>query len=290
MPRFSFVSLLILLVSKMPFRILYLLSDGVYFMLYRVLGYRKKVVRENLINAFPEKSAEERLKIEKEFYKYLPDLLLESLKMRSISKKEVLKRFHMVNPDEMKKHFAAGRSVVALTAHYGNWELAIHGLCLAISNPVLIIYKPLANKTSDRIFNEIRSRFGAVMVPMKQTLRQIIRHQKTPHVSVFVADQTPTYEESNYFIRFLNQDTLVYTGAEKVAKKFDSPVVFCTIRRVRRGHYTGTLTTLTDQPNTFGEHAITDLYNRFIEDIIREQPAFWLWSHRRWKRKPLQKI
>lgn len=290
MPKFSFVGLLIFLVSKLPFPVMYLLSDGLYLMLYYVLGYRKKVVRENLSKAFPEKSEAERKSIEKQFFKYLPDLLLESLKMRSISEKQVRKRFRLIHTEELQKHFAAGKSVVALTAHYGNWEFAIHGLCLAIDEPVLIVYKPLNNKTSDRIFNKIRSRFGAVMVPMKQTLRYIVKHRQTPHISVFVADQTPRYEESDYFIKFLNQDTLVYTGAEKVARKFDSPVVFCRIDRVRRGYYTGTLTTLTDEPGSFAEHEITNLYNRFTEDIIREQPAYWLWSHRRWKRQPLKNI
>src|SRR5690554_384676 len=209
MRRFSFTSLLIYLVSSLPFPVLYLLSDLFYLILYRLIGYRKKVVRENLQNAFPEKSDAERLEIERKFFRYLPDLILEAIKMRTISAKEMTKRFRMVNREEVQQYLSAGRPIVGISAHYANWEWGLHKLSLMVEQPVLIIYKPLSNKSFDTLFNQMRARFGAVMVPMKQTLRQLVKYRDQPHISMFVADQSPRYEESKYFIQFLNQPTLV---------------------------------------------------------------------------------
>lgn len=289
MRRVSFTSTFIYLISILPFPVLYFISDLLYLVLYHVAGYRKKVVRENLANAFPEKSAAERKEIERTFYRFLPDLIVETVKMRSLSGKDLKKRFQFTNPELMVKYMNEGRQVVGVTAHYANWELGIHGLNMLSDHPVLIVYKPLANAGFDRIFNAIRSRFGAIMVPMKQTLRYIVRYKDVPHLSIFVSDQTPRYEESDYFIQFLNQPTLVFTGAARIAKRLDAPVVYCHIDRVRRGYYQTTFTLLTDRPNDYSVNELTDLYNRFTEDIIKNKPELWLWSHRRWKRKPLEK-
>ncbi|MGK6352907.1 lysophospholipid acyltransferase family protein [Parapedobacter sp. DT-150] len=286
MRRSSVLSYLVYLISLLPFWTLYALSDVLYVILYYVVGYRKDVVFENLRNAFPEKTDDERRGIAKKFYRFLPDLIVESIKMRSISAKAVNKRMVYHQPEELERHFNHGKDVIALTAHYGNWEWGIHKISLSTSNPALIIYKPLTNKTMDEVYNGIRSRFGAIMVPMKQTLRKILEYRNRPHISVFVADQTPNRLESDYFVRFLNQDTLVFTGAEKIAKKTNAPVIYCHIDRIKRGYYRCTFTTLTENPADTAEHEITDLYNKFTEDIIRRKPEWWLWSHRRWKRKP----
>jgi len=276
------------MLSLLPFRALYLLSDLLFLAMYHVIGYRKAVVKENLRNAFPEKTEQERRKITQKFYRFLPDLLVEAIKMRSISAEEVKKRIVIYGQEELERHFAAGKAVVGVTAHYGNWELGIHRLSLLTDNPVLIIYKPLHNKAVNTVYNAIRSRFHAIMVPMRQTLRKIAAFRDQPHISMFVADQTPLYSDSDYFIRFLNQDTLVYTGAEKIAKMTGSPVVFCHIDRLKRGYYCCTFTTLVEDPATVDGHGITDIHNQFTEDIIRRKPELWLWSHRRWKRKPKQ--
>ncbi len=286
MRKSSVANFFVYLVSLLPFWVLYRISDVLYVLLYHVVGYRKAIVYENLTNAFPEKSAEERRKIARKFYRFLPDLIVEAVKMRSISAAEVKRRIAIYGMEELERHFNAGKGVVGVTAHYANWELGIHRLSLLTDHPVLIIYKPLHNKTVDTIYNSVRGRFGAIMVPMKQTLRKIVAYRHQPHISMFVADQTPMYRDSDYFIRFLNQDTLVYTGAEKIAKMTNFPVVFCHIDRLRRGYYCCTFKTLVENPAEVPGHGITDIHNQFTEDIIRQKPEWWLWSHRRWKRKP----
>lgn len=285
MRNVSFLSFMISLCSLLPFRVLYLLADVCYVVLYHIVGYRKAVVFKNLENAFPEKSDEERLQIARKFYRFLPDLLVEAVKMRRISATTVKKRIILRQTEELERHFRAGKAVVGVTAHYGNWELGIHRLSLLTEHPTLIIYKPLSNKAFDTVYNTIRSRFGAIMVPMKQTLRKIVAYRNQPHISMFVADQTPGRSDSHYFIDFLNQKTPVYTGAERIAKATGFPVVFCHIDRIKRGYYCCTFTTLVEDPATVPDHGITDIHNKFTEDIIRRKPELWLWSHRRWKRK-----
>ena len=286
MRKSSLLTFFINLLALLPFWALYLLSDVLFVVLYYVVRYRKDVVYENLRNAFPEKSEAERRRIARDFFRFLPDLMVEAIKMSRISAAEVERRIVIRGMEELQRHFAAGRAVIGVTAHYGNWELGIHRLSLLTDNPVLIIYKPLKNKAFDTTYNNIRSRFGAEMVPMSKTLRRILSYRNTPHVSMFVADQTPSYRNSDYFVQFLNQPTLVYTGVERIAKATDSPIVFCHIDRVRRGYYQCTFTTLVEHPKEIEGHGITDIHTQFTEEIIRRKPALWLWSHRRWKRKP----
>lgn len=290
MNRKAIASALLYLVSCLPYTVFYFISDMVGFVLYKVIGYRRAVVRQNLANSFPEKSIAERKKIELKFFHYLPDLLVESVKMRTMTKEEVNKRMVLLNPEEMYKHLDAGRPVVAVTAHYGNWEWGIYSLGLMTKNPVMIIYKPLSNQKYDEIFSDIRSRFGAIMVPMKQTLRKIMAYKDKPHVSVFVADQAPPYQAHDFAVNFLNQPTLVFTGAARIAQKLNAPMVYCHIDRVKRGYYTCQFTTLHDNPVDSTVEELTTVYNRFAEAIIRQRPELWLWSHKRWKRKPKHEI
>lgn len=274
------------LLSKMPFWILYGIADILYFFIFHLLGYRKKVVFKNLRNSFPEKSEEEIKRIASQFYRYFPDIIVETIKMISISKEEVIKRIELINPEEVYRHFDANKAVIGVTAHYANWELGIHRLSLMTENPRLIIYKPLNNKDFNTIFNNIRTRFGATMVPMKQILRHIVKLKDQAHISMFVADQTPLYQDSDYFMPFLNQEALVYTGTERIAKLTNNPVVFCEIRRKeKRGYYYCKFTTLVENPKSCKMHEITHLHNQFTEEIIKDQPQYWLWSHNRWKRQ-----
>lgn len=287
MGKGSWVSFLFFLVSCLPFWLLYLISDVLYILLYKVIRYRVKVVRDNLKNSFPEKSTSALREIEKDFYKYLPDLMVEIIKMKTIGQNEINKRFKILNPEELQKQVDNGKSPILVTSHYGNWELAIHALCMQYSFPALIVYKPLSNRTFDDAFSAIRERFGAVMVPMKKTLRYVLKYKQTPHVSVYVADQSPTSSESNFYMPFLNQSTYVFTGPEKMAVKLNSPVIFCEINRIRRGYYEATLSTLVENPQEYPEFEITRKHNQLAEKVIQRNPAFWLWSHKRWKRKPL---
>lgn len=276
------------LFSLLPFWAMYLISDILYFLIYYILGYRKTVVFENLRKSFPEKSKDELIVIAKKFYRYFPDLIVESIKMCSISRQQVLKRIELINPEEVFRHLEKGKFVLGVTAHYGNWELGIYSLSLMLESkyPALIVYKPLTNAMANSVYNRVRSRFGAQMIPMKQILRHIVRMKNSPHVSMFVADQTPTYQDSDFFMNFMNQDTLVYTGVGRIAKMTNQPIVYCHIgRKEKRGRYFCKFTTLVEDSTDMDIHEITKVHNKFTEDRIMEQPEYWLWTHRRWKRK-----
>lgn len=287
----NILSTVLWLISKIPFWILYIISDILFVFIYYVIGYRKKIVYKNLRNSFPEKSEKEIHKIAKSFYRYLPDIIVETIKMISISEKEVLKRIELVDADEIYRHFDQGKAVIGVTSHYCNWEMGIHRLSFMTDFPRLVIYKPLNNKDFNTIFNSIRTRFGATMVPMKQILRHIVKLKDKPHISIFVADQTPMYQDSDYFMPFLNQEALVYTGTARIAKLTGNPVVFCQIeRKEKRGYYFCKFTTLVEDPALYEEYEITQLHNKFTEELIRKKPAYWLWSHNRWKRQRRERI
>ncbi len=280
------IAALLYITSLLPFWLLYRISDILYYLLFYVMRYRKQVVFENIENAFPEKSPTERKTIAKQFYRFLPDLVVEAVKMRSMSKKEVEKRIELLNPEEVYQHFDQGKGVIGVTAHYGNWELGIYRLSLMTNFPRLVIYKPLNNNDFNEVYNALRCRFGATMVPMKQILRHIVLLRNQPHISMFVADQTPTYQDSDYYMDFLKQETLVYTGTERIARLTKNPIVYCHIgRKEKRGHYYCQFTTLVTDPDAYAPHDITQIHNRFTEAMINKEPAYWLWSHRRWKRK-----
>lgn len=257
-----------------------------YYLVYYVFSYRTKIVYTNLQNSFPEKSDQERKIIEKKFYRYLCDLILENTKIKSFTEKEIRKRVHIKNPKEILKYFDKGQSVIIANGHYANWEWGIPRLAVLSNYPALIIYKPLTNKAFETAFNKARTHLGGTMVPMKQTARKIVEYQDQVHSSVFLIDQTPTKQGSDYFINFLNQPTLVFKGIEKIAKKANYPVVYCHIDRVKRGYYSVEFTTLVENPNETKENELTLLLNGFLEDIIKRKPELWLWSHKRWKHKP----
>lgn len=271
------------LLSLLPFWFLFLVSDIIYVLLYYIIRYRRTVVHQNIANSFSEKSAEERKRIEKLYYKYLGDLLVETLKMISISEKSLRRHMHPTNPELVDHYFKQGRSIIAAAGHYCNWELAILGFSLLTKEKRVIVYKPLSNEQFNTYFNKIRSRYGAIMVAMKQTLRAMIAFKKELTFSVLVSDQTPVRHEINYVTTFLNQPTPVFLGIEKLAKMMDAVVIFYKIDRVKRGYYTYTLVPLIEQPKQTAEHEITEAHVRYLEQLIKDKPQYWLWSHRRWK-------
>lgn len=278
------------LLSLLPFWLLYILAFPVYVLLYYVIGYRRKVVSENLANSFPEKTLDERKKIEKQYYHYLADLMVEGIKLISISAPEVEKRMKIINPGLLDEYFKQGRSIAGAVGHYGNWELGALSLSLQTDRPRNVIYKPLHDDVSDAFFKRLRSRFGATLIPMKSTLRKLTETRNNPGITVFVSDQTPIREEAHYFTPFLNQPTAVFLGIEKIAKLFNSVVLFCDIRRVKRGYYQCTFVPLVENPKEAGGHTITEMHVQYLEKVIREEPAYWLWSHKRWKFKPAEPI
>ena len=272
--------------SRLPFFILYLFSDLLYLILYYVVKYRRKVVSENLLNAFPEKTGAERGIIEKKFYRFLADMMVESTKMFTISEKEMRDRFTYTNLPEVTKYLAEEKSIIAVTGHYNNWEWASLSISSMIRQPVLVVYKPLTDKRFEGFLNKVRGRFGSLLIPMKQTLRKLITYKDTPHMLVLLGDQTPVRGETQYFTPFLNQPTAVFLGVEKIARSTNSPVVYFTIRRLRRGYYQAEGTVITENARETEPHKITIAHTKKLEQVIRENPEFWLWSHRRWKFKP----
>ncbi|OKS86436.1 lysophospholipid acyltransferase family protein [Mucilaginibacter polytrichastri] len=275
------------LVSLLPFWLLYLIADFLYVVIYYVVGYRRKVVQVNLLNSFPEKTEAERAAIEKKYFHYLADLLVETIKAITLSEKEIMRRMFLVNEDLVPNYFKQNRNVIIAVGHYGNWEWAVlRTSFICPQHRRTIIYKPLQDKAADAMYIKVRSKFGVTMVPMKATLRKMIEFRKELSLTVFASDQTPIREEAHFFTQFLNQPTAVFLGIEKISTLFNSVVIFADIRRVKRGYYRCTFVPLVDEPKQAAEYEITRAHVQYLEKVIREEPPYWLWSHRRWKFKP----
>lgn len=269
--------------SLLPLSILLIFARLLYYPLYYLIGYRKKVVRDNLQKSFPEKELKEIIRIEKQFFKYLTDLMFEIIKMSTISKKELLKRVKFKNLSLVEAHFSKGESVLACTGHYGNWELCMLALGASLSAPEYVIYKPLSNKIFEDWFLKIRTRYGNVFVAMRQTLRTLIAVKETPTMFCFASDQTPTREETQYTLQFLHQPTAVLLGLEKIALQTNRPIFYFDVISVKRGYYEIDCLLLCAEPKATQGHEITDLLFEFLANTINREPAYWLWSHRRWK-------
>ncbi|WP_259069814.1 lysophospholipid acyltransferase family protein [Mucilaginibacter sp. X4EP1] len=274
------------LVSLLPFWFLYLVSDLLFVILYYLTRYRRKVVKENLTNSFPEKSEEERNQIERKYYKYMADLMVETIKSVSMSAKSVRRRMICTNPELMEHYFSQGKSIMAAAGHYANWEMACLSFGFLTNNRRVIVYKPQSNVVFTDFFNRTRSRFGATMISMRQTLRKMIEYKNELTFTVLASDQTPAREDAKYFTDFLNQQTAVFLGIEKLTKVVDCVVIFYRIDLVKRGHYTYTFVPLVEDPKNTKPYEITEIHVKYLETLIREKPEYWLWSHRRWKIKP----
>ncbi len=274
------------LISILPFPLFYLVSDGIYLLLYRIIGYRKKVVYQNLKNSFPEKKHEELKKIEKQFYHYLVDLFLETLKTLTISKKEAIKRCKLNSKAILlfNELYTQKQSCILVMGHFGNWEWAGNTFSLINQQQLYVIYHPLTNKHFDKLMYDMRTRFGSKLYAMKDTMRGMISNRNEINATAFIADQTPSPENA-YWTTFLNQDTPVFWGTEKIAQKLNYPVVYVTINRVKRGFYEVNAEILVKEPKNTKEGEISELHTRQLEKDIKAQPEIWLWSHRRWKHK-----
>lgn len=284
---FSYLGIFFLtLLSLLPLSFLYFLAKGVFVLLYHIVSYRRKVVRENLQKVFPEKSLVEIIAIEKKFYQFLSDLIVEIIKMNTISKKELAKRFQFKNTELMETYFKKGESVLICSAHYGNWEWGTLALGLVFSAQNYPIYKPLSNPIFNHWFQKIRSRFGNKMVAMRQTLRVLQGSKNQPSIFSFGNDQAPSKDESHYWTNFLGQKSSVQLGIEKIAKKTNRPVFYLKVSVLKRGYYKVDCVPLSLHPIETRAFEITESHTRFLEEIIREEPAYWLWSHRRWKYQP----
>ncbi len=274
------------LISLLPFWFLYLISDVLFVILYHITRYRRKVVEENLTNSFPQKSKEERDLIERKYYKYMADLMVETIKSVSMSAKSVHRRMVCTNPEVMEHYFSQGKSIMAAAGHYANWEMACLSFGFLTDNKRVIVYKPQSNEVFTEFFNRTRSRFGATMIPMRQTLRKMIEFKNELTFTVLASDQTPAREDAKYFTTFLNQPTAVFLGIEKLTKVVDCVVIFYRIDVVKRGYYTYTFVPLIEDPKNTKPYEITEAHVKYLDKLINEKPEYWLWSHRRWKIKP----
>jgi len=276
----------IYLISVLPFAVLYLFSDLLFLILFRCVGYRKKVVRQNLRNAFPGKTDEEINVICKAFYHNLCDFMVETFKILTISKKGILERCKF-NPESLavfSKYADEGKSVIMVMGHMGNWEWAGHQFSLLCRQRLVVLYHPLANKYFDRLMYRMRGRFGTRMIPMKTAFKHMLAHKNELTATVFISDQTPMPENA-YWTTFLNQNTPVFKGTEVIAKKMNLPVVYCCVKKVKRGYYEMFTETLVENPAATGDGEISEMHTRRLEQDIIAQPESWLWSHKRWKYK-----
>jgi KDO2-lipid IV(A) lauroyltransferase len=272
----------------MPFFILHRLSDVLYFILYQLLGYRKKVVIANLKNSFPEKTGKEIELICRKYYRHLCDLFLEVFKTLTVSNKEMIK--HCKYHPEAKKLFDRladeRKSVILVLGHQGNWEWAANSFSLLFRQQLYVIYRPLHNKNFDRLMYKIRTRFKAKAITTQDTYKEMLLSKRSGEVSAtaFLADQTPQAGNA-YWTQFLNQETPVFRGTEIIAKKLDYPIVYASIKKISRGYYEVSAEIIEEFPRTTSEGMVSELHTRKLEKNIIEQPETWLWSHKRWKHK-----
>ena len=280
-----FYYVVILPVSLLPFTILYALSDVLYFFLYYLIRYRKKVVLQNIRNSFPEKSQNEHITICKQFYRHFADLTLESLKIFTISEKEIHQRMVWRNPEVVNKYFDQGRSIILAGGHYNNWELFAVAIDQAVKHQTIGIYKPLTNLFFDQKMRETRSKFGLHMISTKMVRKVFEEEKNNLTMTIFGVDQSPPLTSNSYWMKFLNQDTGVLYGTERYAKEFNYPVVFGRITKESRGHYSFEFVDICEFPqqSQFGE--ITEKITSLLEQDIIQDPQYWLWSHKRWKHK-----
>ncbi|MBK8489408.1 MAG: lysophospholipid acyltransferase family protein [Saprospirales bacterium] len=283
--EYLFFRLGVMLFAHLPFWLLFRLSDGMAFVLHRVLRYRKKIVLGNLQRSFPEKSEEELAAITNLFYRHLADILLEGMKGLFISKEEVLKRYRFVNPEVVNRFFYEGKHVFAMPAHYGNWEWGVLSFALQVEHQVIGVYKPIHNPLVERFMAERRTRFGLQLAPYYQTRQTMENLPATPALYIMMSDQSPSSHKKAQWVQFLNQETACLHGADFYARKLDCPVLYMDIQRVRRGYYEITFSELIERPSQTQEGAVTNAYMAKLESVIRAKPEDWLWSHRRWKSK-----
>ena len=275
---------LIWLLHILPEPVLYFFSDLLYLLIYRLVGYRKKVVFDNISRAFPDYDHKKVRSVARKFYRHLCDLILETAIANFHSRSKALERMSYKNPEELDRIYATGKQVMAVTAHYGNWEY-LSTLGLVSQYPVNAIYKPLKNRYYDRMVRSGREKFNLEVVTMEKVARKLISHHQKgePVLTLFLSDQRPMLHNIQYWTKFLGLDTPLFLGTEKLAKKLDAAVVFMKISKTRRGRYETEVIPICEDPSSVEPYGITNAHVKILEDMIRERPEFWLWSHRRWK-------
>ena len=273
---------LLWLISLLPFRVLYVLSDAIYFLVFHVFAYRKAVVLSNLRIAFPDKTDAERIVIAKQFYHNMIDTFVESIKFITLSKKQALQR-SSANFDVLDQALSSGKPVFILGCHQFNWEYVNVLYPLHLNVPFIGVYMPIANRAFDRIFYDFRKRYGTVLVPATQFKNQREELLKGQYVLALAADQNPGHPANAFWLQFFGKPAPFVTGPAKGATKADAIVVMAEMQRLKRGHYHFAMRILTESANSFEPAQLAALYRNELERVIRQDPANYLWSHRRWK-------
>ena len=273
--------------SLLPLWVLYLLSDFIFVIIYRVMGYRIKIVRKNLLSSFPDNTEQELRRIERDFYHWFCDYLVEAIKLLTISKKQLRRRMVFKGTELVDQVVQEGQSCAVYLGHYCNLEW-ITSLPLWVTEKAQCgqIYHPLENSEFDRLFKNLRQRFGAQSVPMAETLRFLVKSKREnrPVVIGYISDQIPFWNNIHHWKMFLSQDTPVLTGTERLARQTGHAVFYMDVRRPKRGYYEAEFRLITREPQKMQEFELTDIYFDMLEETIRRTPQFWLWTHNRWKR------
>lgn len=274
------------ILSYIPFCVMYCISDCLFYLVYYVFRYRRRIVRKNLKESFISKSEKEIIKIEKQFYQFFVDMILESIKLASISKDEIKRRMSFKNIEEVNQALKQGKSISLYLGHYANWEWC-SSIPLHLEGDVTSaqIYHKLSNQNMDRLMLYIRKRMGAVCVDMRKTARyatELVANHKVCIIG-FIADQSPRKIESHHFLHFLNHNTPVLTGTEKITKHYGFEAFFLSVKRVKRGYYEAEFIRLHDNPKSLSDYELTSLYYKMLEKCINTHPELYLWSHNRFR-------
>ena len=278
---------LLYLLSLLPMWVHYLFSDLLYVLVYKLVGYRLGVVRKNLSSSFPEMSEKELRQTEHQFYHWFCDYIVESIKLLSASKKQMMRRMQFKGTELANQVLEEGRSIALYMGHYCNWEwVSTLPLWVSPKGQCGMIYHPLENPEFDSLFLKIRSRMGVIGIPMEDAARVLIKNKREgkPLMIGFLSDQVPFWKSIHHWLDFLNHDTPVLTGTERIVRMVDHAAFYLDIRRVRRGYYEAEFKVLSLEPKKLSEFELTDLYFQQLEETIRRDPPYWLWTHNRWKR------
>ena len=283
---FALVYPFVLLLSKLPFRVLYIISDVVFLILYYIVGYRRDVVLFNLKTAFPEMDKATLKETEKRFYHHFCDLFIEVIKTLSISEQTLRDRYLFTNIEVLQKYVDKDQPVLVTMGHYASYEWAFALATLLKNHPGYAIYKKIKNPYFDKMIRDIRSKWNSTLVPNKQArekIKEVLATQKGFAYFGFIMDQSPSNSNKKHFSNFLSVQTPFFTGVEKLSKQYDLPVLFLGTTRVKRGYYSSTFSVLTDTPNQHPDFAITDAYAKILTELIMKDPAYYFWTHKRFK-------
>ena len=274
----------IYLISVLPFWVLYRISDFFYFIVFYIVRYRRELVLRNLKKSFPGKSDKEINSIRKRYYRFFTDVFLESVKVFTMTSTQMKKRCKIINPSLLDRMDKETTDFILVTGHFGNWEWAGASISLQAGQTMYALYKPLSNKYFDRLIHRSRKRFKMELVAVKDSLDAIFSYIGKRSAFAFISDQAPRPEKA-YWTLFMNQDTPVFKGTELVARKYNLPVIYVSVSRVKRGYYEIRLEELFSNPRKTKKGEVTERYTKRLEEDIRANPEIWLWTHNRWKHK-----